>query len=69
MGSLFKILDWARQQGETTAFDRIRVKTLPVTLDEMLWLDEVTPDTQCLEKTLEAVREAASEVVGRPCPF
>jgi hypothetical protein len=67
-GPLYSVLVWAREEGEVKAIDRIRVMVLPKTITEGIVLNQVTPETTCSRTVLAAVREAASRVVGRPCP-
>lgn len=68
-GSLYDILEWAKKNGEVKVLDRIRVHVLPVTMQEKIRINEVTPTTTCSSACLEAVRKAASNVVGKPCPY
>jgi len=68
MSTLFDVLEWAKQNGEVKIIDRIRVQVLPVTMKEGIALNDVTKDTACSAECLDAVRKAASEIVGQPCP-
>lgn len=68
-GTLYQILEWARTSGEPKVIDRIRVYVLPVTMKEQIRITEVKPDTVCSQACLDAVRKAASSVVGKDCPY
>lgn len=68
-GTLYDILEWARKNGEPKVIDRIRVYVLPITMQEKIRINEVKPDTQCSQSCLDAVRQAASNTVGKPCPY
>ena len=68
-GTLFEILQWARENGDITAVDRIRIYVLPQIVTEGFVFSEVGPSTTCSPVLLDAVRSAASEVVGKPCPI
>lgn len=68
-GSLYDIIEWAKQNGEVKVVDRIRVKVLPVTMQEKIVIAEVTPSTACSPACLDAVRQAAINIVGKPCPY
>lgn len=69
MSQLYNIIQWAQQNGEVKAIDRIRVQVLPVTMKEKIRLNEVTKDTECSPECLDAIRKAASDVVGKRCPY
>lgn len=66
---LFDVLSWVRQQGDPSAYIRLRLKLLPLSVREGLVLDEVQPMTSCSPDYLETARRMASEIVGRPFPM
>ena len=68
-GSLYDILNWAKTNGEVNALLRIRIMVLPLSVKEGIILDQVKPTSTCSEQYLHAVRKAAQEVVGKPCPM
>lgn len=68
-GTLFRMLEWARRNGDVTTLKRIRVIVLPLTVRERIILDKVTPETAVSREYLSAVRAAISETVGRECPL
>jgi hypothetical protein len=68
-GELNKILRWTREHGEVRAFERLRLRLLRYTVKEGFMLDHVTDETRCSDNYLREARKAASEVVGRDCPF
>ena len=67
--TLYEILAWARQNGEPKVVERIRVFVLPITMEEKIRIAEVTPDTTCSDRCLDAIRQAAARVIGKPCPY
>lgn len=67
-GQLQQILEWVQREGEVMALARLRLKILPESVKEGIFLDEVTPQTKCSETYLEKVRKIAAEVTGKPCP-
>jgi hypothetical protein len=67
-GSLYDILEWAKSNGEVKVIDRIRVMVLPITMKEKIMLTNVTKTTACSNECLDAVRKAATQVVGKACP-
>ncbi len=68
-GNLFRMLEWARRNGDVTTLKRIRVIVLPLTVRERIILDKVTPDTVVSKEYLSAVRTAITQTVGRECPL
>jgi hypothetical protein len=66
---LYDIIEWARKSGEVRAVERIRLKVLTASIDEGISLMRVSPETTCSSRYLEAVWQAASDVVGEPCPY
>ncbi len=66
---LYQVLQWVKQEGEAKAIDRIRAKVLPVTIKESIYLNQVTPETECSPACLQAIIQAANQVVGKPCPI
>jgi hypothetical protein len=65
---LFEVLRWVRQQGDPSAYIRLRLKLLPLSVREGLVLDEVEPLTACSPDYLDTARKVAGEIVGRPYP-
>jgi hypothetical protein len=65
---LYQVIDWAKTNGEVKVLDRIKLKTLSKLVQERVTLDQVTPATTCSPELVAAVRAAASDVVGKPCP-
>ena len=68
-GNLYRMLEWARRNGDVTTLKRIRVIVLPLTVRERIILDKVTPDTVVSKEYLSAVRTAITQTVGRECPL
>jgi len=68
-GNLYRMLEWARRNGDVTTLKRIRVIVLPLTVRERIILDKVTPDTVVSPEYLSAVRTAITQTVGRECPL
>ena len=68
MSSIYQVVDWVRTNGDIHAISRLRLKVLATTLKEGVALGDVTPETKCSRECLDRVRQAASEVVGKPCP-
>ncbi|MBI2569986.1 MAG: hypothetical protein HYV63_23520 [Candidatus Schekmanbacteria bacterium] len=66
--TLYEVLQWAKENGEVKAVDRIRVFVLPNALREGVILAAVNPKTACSREFLAEVRKAAEAVVGKPCP-
>lgn len=66
---LFQIIDWAKKNGEVKAVDRIKIRALSALMAENIQIQNITESTDCSGGCLEAIRKAASEVVGKPCPF
>lgn len=66
---LYEVLEWARKEGDVRAVDRIAIKVLADAIQEGVFFKRVTPDTQCSSSLLQKVRHAASDVVGRTCPY
>ena len=67
-GSIYAVLEWAKQEGDVKAIDRIRVRVLPHAMKEGLVLCEVQATTTCSPELLTRFREVASKVVGKECP-
>ena len=67
-GTLLRMLEWARRNGDVTTLKRIRVIVLPLTVRERIILDKVTPETAVSREYLSTVRAAIRETVGRECP-
>ncbi len=67
--SLYDVLNWAKTNGEVKVVERIRLRVIGWTMREGISLANVHPDTKCSGECLDAVRRAASEVVGKPCPL
>ncbi len=67
-GELYKVLNWMQANGDVGDVDRLRVKVLPLTLKEKIFLAKVTQQTECSSDLLGTIRDAASELVGQPCP-
>jgi hypothetical protein len=68
-GRLFRVLEWAKDNGDVTTMSRVRVMVLPMTVKERIVLDRVGPATTCSTEYLEAVRRAVNNVVGKECPL
>ena len=68
MGAIFEIVEWVRRQGDIHSLGRLRLRVLSATIKEGLSLSEVTPQTECSSECLNLVRDAASKIVGKPCP-
>lgn len=66
--SLHAVVTWTEQNGEVKAVDRLRVKVLPDLMDEGISLSTVNAETTCSPPLLKKVEDAASSVVGQPCP-
>lgn len=66
---LFKIVQWAIQNGDEKALARMKVFALGVLMKEGVFLEKVDANTTCSAECLAAVKEAAAKVVGKPCPF
>lgn len=66
---LYQILEWAKENGEVKIVDRIRIKVLPITIRENIYLNAIQPDTECSEECIEAVRDAVVAVIGKSCPI
>jgi hypothetical protein len=64
----YEIIQWAKDQGEVKATDRIRVKVLLVGLENSVFWDDITQDTDVPAPYLNALLEAVEDVVGRPFP-
>jgi hypothetical protein len=68
MTTLHEIVEWVRSSGEVHAVNRLRLKVLGTTIKEGIALNDVTPTTTCSDACLSKVRDAATAVVGSPCP-
>jgi hypothetical protein len=66
---LYQILEWTKLHGEVKVLDRMRVYLLAVALRENLRFDQIKPETTCSDDALKMIRELASDLVGKPCPF
>lgn len=69
MGKAKDIIDWAVEHGEPRIIDRLRLRVFPSLMRERLVLTQVNASTRCSEALLAELRAAASDLVGRPCPF
>lgn len=67
-GEVIKIVEWVKKNGEVKAFDRVRVMVLPQTMAEGVRLNCIDATTKCSNVLLQALRSAATTVVGKPCP-
>lgn len=63
------IIDWTVANGEPRVIDRLRLRVFPSLMRERLVLTQVTAATRCSDALLAELRTAASELVGKPCPF
>ncbi len=54
--------------GEVQAVDRLRMMLLPDLMAEGLTLASLAPDTECSDELTSKARDAATTVVGSPCP-
>ncbi|MBI4396341.1 MAG: hypothetical protein HY548_04540 [Elusimicrobia bacterium] len=68
-GSLYQILNWAKENGEVECLSRIRLKLLIHSVKEKIFIDDVGPNTNCSDEYLQEVRKAVGEVVGKNCPL
>ncbi len=68
-GRLYRILEWARVNGDVSTVSRIRMMVLPLTVKERIILDRVDATTVCSRAYLDAVRVAVKTVVGKECPL
>lgn len=68
-GRLYRIMEWARVNGDVSTLGRLRMKLLPLTVKERIVLDRVTATTPCSTEYLRAVRSAVTEIVGKECPL
>lgn len=68
-GRLFRVLEWAKENGDVSTVSRVRVMVLPLSVKERIVLDRVGPATACSHEYLDAVRRAVRNVVGRECPL
>lgn len=68
-GNLYRIVEWARREGDIAAISRMRVILLPLTVRERIVLDRVALETTCSPTYLSAARRAASDAVGKECPL
>lgn len=66
--SLHAVVTWVRSEGDLNALNRLRLRVLASTIKEGISLDQVSPATNCSDECLARVREAASAIVGQPCP-
>lgn len=69
MASVYDVLVWAKSNGEHNVTDRIRLKVLPLSVQEKIMFNAINNSTQCSPAYLAAVKKAASEAVGKPCPL
>lgn len=65
--NLWKIVNWAKEEGPVKAVERINMMVLAACMQEKVSLKNLTPNTKCSSKLEQAVRKAAESVVGRPC--
>ena len=67
--NLFIVLDWLQKEGEAQSINRLRIKILPFSIKEGIVLSRVERATACSPELLNLARKAASEIVGKPCPY
>jgi len=67
--SLYDIFEWVKKNGEVKAIDRVRFRSLSAFVAEGVVFSAVTPQTKVSDSCLQTVRQAASSVVGQPCPL
>ena len=65
---LYNVIQWVKDNGKAHSVNRMRLKVLASTVKEGISLDKITPNTDCSDACLDAVRKAAATVVGKPCP-
>lgn len=68
MAKLHDVVTWVQAQGDMNALNRLRLRVLASTIKEGISLSDVTPSTTCSDDCLRRVRDAASDIVGKPCP-
>jgi hypothetical protein len=64
---ILRVVAWVREHGRDEAVQQVRMRVLARTIEEGLRWDAVE-ERPCSPAYLDAVRVAASEVVGVPCP-
>lgn len=67
-GELYSVIEWARKHGDVSTVSRLRMRVLPLTIKEHIIFDKVDANTSCSSQYLDAVRQAASELVGKEYP-
>lgn len=65
---LYNIITWVKTTGPAMSYSRFKLKLLPVALGEGLKLDDVSDSTVCSPEFLSLARDAATGIVGNPCP-
>lgn len=69
-GALYAIVRWVEAEGEVKALDRMLVFCLSALFRERITdLITVDPELVVSEQCLAVVRDAATRVVGKPCPY
>lgn len=67
-GTLLAVVQWTQMNGDVSALSRLRMMVLPLTVKEGIIFDRVDGTTKCSPQYLDAVRDAASKIVGKECP-
>ena len=68
VGALHRIIQWVESDGPAKSVDRLRIKILPVLLGENLSMSSIDAGTDASAACVAKVRQAATDIVGKPCP-
>jgi hypothetical protein len=63
--TLYKIVNWTKENGESTTLSRINMRFLAQIREEGINLHEVEETTKCSEQLLASIKNAAEEIVGK----
>lgn len=64
VGELYLLMERVKNEGEVKALSRLRVRILPHTLRERIFLSDVSKSTTCSEELLAIIKKEVEVVLG-----
>ncbi|TPV95975.1 MAG: hypothetical protein B7733_07205 [Myxococcales bacterium FL481] len=68
MATAHQIISWVRDEGNVEAVNRLRLRVIKSLVRHKTTLEQLTPRTHADPELVAELRQAASEVVNKPCP-
>ncbi len=68
-GKLWRVMEWAKKNGELKAIDRVNVMVTVGAIKERVVLRKVSAETEVSSEFLKIYIHAANQIVGQRCPI